>query len=337
MAMKRTLIAITLGLAFAGTALAEVPAKVKMVCPIDGKTFEHLGYAAYSTYGAGLDGRPYGSTRFPLRLPECPDSKMPVYRDYKPAEVAKLKAYAATEDFKSLANENPYFRLYMVEKQLGEPADTTLYALMSATWDAQGADYLRYGQVLVKEADTWLATQKRGSDAWWTLEFRLVNVERQMGAFSAAGQRLAILNAAGRPPKGAEDYVAETAKLIDGKDSAEYVYDAFNKGWRSLGPPHVMANGHDQLLRRLIGEAAQGRIAYETLSPALGEAVRSQAATAQSELAALGALRSVTLMSTDKSGMEMYRTVFEKGSLDWAFHVGDQGLIDNAIYKPTPP
>jgi hypothetical protein len=91
--------------------------------------------------------------------------------------------------------------------------------------------------------------------------------------------------------------------------------------------------GHDQMLRQLISEAAQGRINYQTLSPDLAEAVRGQAVIAQSEISALGALKSITLQVTDKSGMEIYRTVFEKGVLEWAFHVGDRGLIDNANYR----
>jgi hypothetical protein len=98
----------------------------------------------------------------------------------------------------------------------------------------------------------------------------------------------------------------------------------------------AQASSHEQMLRQLIGDAAQGRIAYQTLSPRLAEAVRPQASVAQSELSALGALKTVTRVSTLKDGSEVYRTVFERGALEWAFHVGDDGLIDNAIYRPTP-
>lgn len=95
----------------------------------------------------------------------------------------------------------------------------------------------------------------------------------------------------------------------------------------------AQAAGHDAMLRQLIQETAQGRIPYQSLSPGLAEAVRGQAATAQAELSALGALKSVTLKATSKDGVEIYRTVFEKGALDWAFHLDAQGLIDNAIYR----
>lgn len=104
-----------------------------------------------------------------------------------------------------------------------------------------------------------------------------------------------------------------------------------------LGALPAAAADHAQMLSQLIRDAAQGHIAYGTLSPGLADAVRAQAGVAQSELTALGPLRSVTLDSTDPRGVELYRTVFEKGVLEWAFHVDDQGRIDNAIYRTPKP
>lgn len=95
--------------------------------------------------------------------------------------------------------------------------------------------------------------------------------------------------------------------------------------------------GHDLTLRQLIQDAAQGKIAYQTLTPELAAAVRSQAAVAQSELTALGALKSVTFKSVNQAGAEIYRTDFERGALEWAFSINAQGLIANAIYRPVTP
>jgi hypothetical protein len=95
---------------------------------------------------------------------------------------------------------------------------------------------------------------------------------------------------------------------------------------------------HDRMLERLIRDAAQGHVQYQTLTPQLAEAVRSQASVAQSDLTALGALKSVTFQSADASGAEYYRTDFERGALEWAFSVNPEGLIANARYrKPTTP
>jgi hypothetical protein len=93
--------------------------------------------------------------------------------------------------------------------------------------------------------------------------------------------------------------------------------------------------GHDLILRRLIQDAAQGKIDYQTLTPDLAAAVRPQSAVAQSELTALGALRTVTFESVNQAGSEIYRTDFERGALDWAFSINAQGLIANAIYRPA--
>ena len=59
----------------------------------------------------------------------------------------------------------------------------------------------------------------------------------------------------------------------------------------------------------------------------------ASAAIAQSELTALGALKSVTFESVNQAGAEIYRTDFERGALEWAFSVNAQGLIANAIYR----
>ncbi|HEX7947815.1 MAG TPA: hypothetical protein VF495_24330 [Phenylobacterium sp.] len=105
-------------------------------------------------------------------------------------------------------------------------------------------------------------------------------------------------------------------------------------GLTAAGPAPT---GHEQMLRGLIADTMKGSVRYETFTPDLAVAVRPQADVARAEILALGALKSVTLQTTDKDGMEIYRTVFEKGALDWAFHVNGAGLIDNAAFRPVRP
>ena len=93
-------------------------------------------------------------------------------------------------------------------------------------------------------------------------------------------------------------------------------------------------DGHDLMLRRLIADAAQGKLQYRTMTRDLVAAVRPQATLAQAELAALGALKSVTFVAIDRSGAELYRTIFERGALEWAFSVDANGLIANAQFRP---
>jgi len=107
-----------------------------------------------------------------------------------------------------------------------------------------------------------------------------------------------------------------------------------------LGGPAAQAApepaGHEQMLRGLIREAADGKINYQAMTPDLAEAVRPQAAASRSELVALGPLKSVTFETVDPTGSEIYRTTFEHGALTWAFQVNGQGLISNAAYRPLP-
>lgn len=97
------------------------------------------------------------------------------------------------------------------------------------------------------------------------------------------------------------------------------------------------ATDHELMLRKLITDAAAGHIDYSSLTPQLAEVVRPQAMIAQSELSALGTLKAVSLSTTQADGTEIYRTAFENGDLDWAFHTDAQGRIDNAVYRKAKP
>ncbi len=101
------------------------------------------------------------------------------------------------------------------------------------------------------------------------------------------------------------------------------------------GGPAAAAPPHDQMLRQLIGDAAWGHVAYETLSPGLAEAVRPQAAVAQAELSALGYFgvgdpaEQGQGRDGDLSHCLRTRRASNGPSTD------EQGLIDNAIYRPA--
>src|ERR1044071_8455133 len=72
-----------------------------------------------------------------------------------------------------------------------------------------------------------------------------------------------------------------------------------------MGAAAAVPAAHEQMLRQLIHETALGRIPYQTLSPGLAKAVRPQAAVAQAELSALGALKSVEQRATQAGGGEI--------------------------------
>jgi hypothetical protein len=101
----------------------------------------------------------------------------------------------------------------------------------------------------------------------------------------------------------------------------------------SLAQAAAAPAGHEAVLRRLIDSAAHGELDEQTLTPELLAVVRPQEAIAQTDLTALGELKSVTFERTGRDGSEIYLTTFEHGSLEWAFALAPDGRISNAMYR----
>ena len=179
-------------------AQAEVPAQERMVCPIGGQTFTHMGYAAYSTYGQRLDGKPFGSTLFPLRIPVCPNGFV-IYKgadDFTDAEIATLANYIETPEFRTLTEQHStYYRASRLARVGGEPAATQAWLMLSASWqvDEEAERFAAYQSEFLTLAEEALPVLPRTSPEWWVLQFRAANAERQLGRFDAAAARLSGL------------------------------------------------------------------------------------------------------------------------------------------------
>jgi hypothetical protein len=94
--------------------------------------------------------------------------------------------------------------------------------------------------------------------------------------------------------------------------------------------------GHEAALSKLVTEAAQGKFDEGALTPQLAAAVQAQLPVAKAELSALGPLRAVTFERRNSQGAEIYLTTFEHGALEWAFAMGPDGRISNAMYRAAP-
>lgn len=213
-----TSIACAATLALFGAARAEVPARERMVCPVGGQAFTHLGYAAYSTYGQRLDGKPFGSTDFPLRIPVCPNGFI-IYKapgDFSETQVAALASFIETSEFRALAEHSTYYRASRLARVAGEPAATQAWLMLSASWQVDGSAQLfaTYQAEFLSLADEAVTQLPRTSPQWWLLQFRAANAERQLGRFEASAARLSALPmdelAALQPEDGEE--VAEWAE-----------------------------------------------------------------------------------------------------------------------------
>jgi hypothetical protein len=179
---------------FAGpgaAAPAPPPAARQMVCPIGGGSFQFQPAAAPVVAGERPDGRPIGGVKFPLALPECPDNGLVLYKDYGSAEVARLEPLIKSEAYQALRKDgSQYYRAYWLMREMGEGPELYLWALLQASWEADGKPELRkrYLEELVEAS---AKVPSRPSDLNWIgMEGRSINALRELGRFDEALARL---------------------------------------------------------------------------------------------------------------------------------------------------
>lgn len=94
---------------------AGIPIQEKKVCPVGGQKFETTGTVSCSSFGMTQDfflKRP-SSCDFVTRLPQCPDNKLPLYKEFTPSEVKLLEEYLASEDYLAIEGRS---RFYIAKK-----------------------------------------------------------------------------------------------------------------------------------------------------------------------------------------------------------------------------
>jgi hypothetical protein len=188
---KLVLIAALLASAPLVPTSAGLPVTKSMTCPIGGGTFDYTTSASYTTFGTRPDGKPYGSWTFPMALPECPANGLVLYKDYTPEEVAKLEPLVASEAYQALRQaDTQYYRAYWLMKEMGLGPEAHLWALLQASWEADGKPELRarYQTELV-EASAKVPLEPTSLN-WVGMEARAVNALRELGRFDEALARL---------------------------------------------------------------------------------------------------------------------------------------------------
>ena len=162
-----------------------------MTCPIGGGSFEFSSPGSIVSWGERPDGKPYGS--FPMALPECPANGLVLYKDYEPAEVAKLEPLIASDAYQALRKDVPFYRAYWLMTQMGVPAGARLIALQRATWAADGTPEQR-ARYLAEFAEETAKLPRKPEDVNWIgMEGRAINALRELGRFDEAAARLKSL------------------------------------------------------------------------------------------------------------------------------------------------
>ncbi|GEM_PF-1124833 len=206
-------------------AAAGTPVRVETVCPVDDKKFTWTTTASYSTWGMELDGKPIGSWHFPMTIPQCPDSKFPVYQEeWTDDQKAAIRALVATPEYAAVRDEASYYLLRFVAERL-QPADAedpvaAGWLLLQATWQVRDAPerYARYARELVAAVDAELPALKgEDMDSWWFFQLATANVQRQAGDFAGASARLDSLSGE-TPVEQVAERIALTRQLIAAQD-----------------------------------------------------------------------------------------------------------------------
>jgi hypothetical protein len=172
-------------------ALAQTPAAEAMTCPIGGGSFSFTPTGSVTATGERPDGKPFGSTTFPVAVPECPDNGLVLYKDYTAEEVAKLEPIVASEAYQALRKaDTPYYRAYWLMKAMGLPPERYLWALLQASWEAEAKPELRK-RYLTELVEASAAVPARPGDLNWIgMEGRAINALRELGRFDEALARL---------------------------------------------------------------------------------------------------------------------------------------------------
>ncbi|HEY0113916.1 MAG TPA: hypothetical protein VGB59_12320 [Allosphingosinicella sp.] len=185
-----------LALALAGAAALSAPAFAapaarQMKCPVGGATFSFTPGEPVSVYGERPDGRPYGLAKV-LPLPECPGNGLVLYKDYEAEEVAKLEPLVASEAYQGLRKgDTQYYRAYWLMREMGLEPQRYLWALLQASWEADGDPELRKRYLAELAEASGKVPASLDDLNWIGMEGRAINALRELGRFDEAKARLA--------------------------------------------------------------------------------------------------------------------------------------------------
>lgn len=186
--------------AVAGPAAAApaMPVPRTMTCPVGGGSFQFQPSMPPVAAGERPDGRPYSDVKFPLTLPECPDNGLVLYKEYDGGEIARLETLLASEAYQALRKDDTqYYRAYWLMREMGVAPERYLWALLQASWEAEGRPELRK-RYLAELVEASAKVPPRPADLTWIgMEGRAINALRELGRFDEALARLEKVPLAG--------------------------------------------------------------------------------------------------------------------------------------------
>ena len=219
--MTRFLLLAPLILACLPAPAAAAPSptvKRVMTCPVGGETFDYQQPVSSAALGLRPDGKPYGTSAAPARLPECPGNGLVLYKDYTEDEAKTLAPLVASDDYKALRTaDTQYYRAYWLMRQMGVGPEDYLWALLQAAWEAESQPELRM-RYLSELVDQSAKVPPNPADMDWIgMEGRAIDALRELGRFDEAAARLAKVPLARLDVKVPEGPGANEAAVRDAK------------------------------------------------------------------------------------------------------------------------
>lgn len=93
------------------------------------------------------------------------------------------------------------------------------------------------------------------------------------------------------------------------------------------------AAGSEAAIRRDIAELLAGKPDYSQMSTGLADATRQQLPQFKTQLANLGALKSVAFLGVERNGADTYDVTFEHGATEWRIIMAPDGKIDSVRFR----
>jgi hypothetical protein len=183
--------------------------KQDFTCPIGGEKFSADVVNSYTRFGIRLDLRPIGAMLSPIPLPVCPGNGFVMFKDkFTPEEIKAIEPIVLSDDYRRARKDNVdrYMVAFMRERLGGATAIELGRLYQMASWEAEGryaSDakqksekpelVARYRALAIEKFDSFLKNDHSLSQDWWTTAIVTAELERMLGRFDAAEQRIAAL------------------------------------------------------------------------------------------------------------------------------------------------
>lgn len=170
-----------------------------VVCPIDGLPFTARRMASYYQSGMRLDFKPVGALVTPYPHPVCPGNGFVVYRqDFSEQELSAIRLIVNSDEFQQLRRKHTdYFMIAYVKERMGSSAYELAHTYLGATWEAErDRPHLtdQYRELALAKFDASVRGKNATRDEpWWTASVLAAEMERLLGKFDQALNRIDAL------------------------------------------------------------------------------------------------------------------------------------------------